>query len=127
LLGDQTEKSNIFFGNKLTLLYNLNSIEKIIIVDEANPSYISESKIYFDAREIAFWLSKIYGIELNFISHLPSIRFLDSIQKELKELKYPKIKLKFLERSGRQNDFENIIHELNEEIESYHYNDDDIE
>jgi primosomal protein N' len=103
---------NIILGNKNSIFFNLDNIDELIIIDEANPSYISEHRIYFDAREVAFWASKIYNFNLTFISTLPSVRFLDLSKDKLQELTIPKVKIKFLERQGRQNDFENILLEL---------------
>jgi primosomal protein N' len=105
-------KINVILGNKNTIFFNLDNIEELIIIDEANPSYISEHRIYFDAREVAFWASKIYNFNLTFISTLPSVRFLDLSKDKLQELTIPKVNIKFLERQGRQNDFENILLEL---------------
>jgi primosomal protein N' len=105
-------KINIILGNKNSIFFNLDNIDELIIIDEANPSYISEHRIYFDAREVAFWASKIYNFNLTFISTLPSVRFLDLSKDKLQELTIPKVKIKFLERQGRQNDFENILLEL---------------
>jgi primosomal protein N' len=109
---DNNSDINIILGNKNSIFYNLNNIQELIIIDEANPSYISEHRIYFDAREVAFWASKIYGFDLTFISTLPSVRFLDLSKDKLSKLHIPKVNIKFLERQGRQNDFENILLEL---------------
>jgi primosomal protein N' len=109
---DNNSDINIILGNKNSIFYNLNNIQELIIIDEANPSYISEHRIYFDAREVAFWASKIYGFDLTFISTLPSVRFLDLSKDKLNQLHIPKVNIKFLERQGRQNDFENILLEL---------------
>ena len=112
LSGTKSENINIILANKNTIFYNLNNIHELIIIDEANPSYISEHRIYFDAREVAFWASKIYKFNLTFISTLPSVRFLDLSIAKLGELDIPQVKIKFLERQGRQSDFENILLEL---------------
>jgi primosomal protein N' len=109
---NDTTKINVILGNKNSIFFNLDNIDELIIIDEANPSYISEHRIYFDAREVAFWASKIYNFNLTFISTLPSVRFLDLSRDKLQELTIPKVNIKFLERQGRQNDFENILLEL---------------
>jgi primosomal protein N' len=111
-IDDDPTKINVILGNKNSIFFNLDNIDELIIIDEANPSYISEHRIYFDAREVAFWASKIYNFDLTFISTLPSVRFLDLSKDKLQELTIPKVNIKFLERQGRQNDFENILLEL---------------
>jgi primosomal protein N' len=108
-----SKKTNIFLGNKNTLFYPLDNINQIIIVDEANPSYVSEHRIYYDARELAFWASKIYQFKLTFISLLPSIRFLEFAKDQVALLPTPKVNIKHLDRIGRQDDFENILNEIN--------------
>lgn len=109
---ENSNSTNVILGNKNSIFFNLDNIQELIIIDEANPSYISEHRIYFDAREVAFWASKIYNFNLTFISTLPSVRFLDLSKDKLEQLTIPKVNIKFLERQGRQNDFENILLEL---------------
>jgi primosomal protein N' len=107
-------KINIFFGNKNSLFLDLCYIDRIIILDEANPSYISEQRLYFDTREIAYWASQIYQISLTFISTLPSVRFLELSKKGLDNIKKNSktLQIKLLERHKRQDNFENILLEL---------------
>lgn len=113
-LNNPQSKVKIILGNKNTLFANLQQIDHIIIVDEANPSYISEQRIYFDTREIAFWASLVYSLNLTFVSTLPSVRFYHQNKEQLSSLKTPEIKVKFLERTTRQSDFENILIEINQ-------------
>jgi primosomal protein N' len=102
----------LYFTNKLDLFIDLSPIDCVIILDEANSSYISENRLYFDTREVAFWASQVYNISLEFISLLPSVRFLDLAKPQLSQLEVPKLRFKFLERQTRQEDFNNILLEL---------------
>lgn len=106
-------KLKIIFANKNILFANLAYIDQIVVVDEANPSYISETRIYFDTREIAFWASLVYSLNLTFVSTVPSVRFYNQNKEQLSKLEVPELSIKFLERTGRQSDFENILNEIN--------------
>lgn len=108
-------KINIFFANKYSLLNDLINIDHIIILDEANPTYISESKIYFDTREVGYMVSNIYNIPLTFISTLPSVRFYDFAKESLTNLPQKTLSIKYITRKGRQKDFDNVILELENE------------
>lgn len=112
---ESINEPQIYFANKNELFTDLSDINTMIIVDEGNPSYINEQRTYFDTREIAYWASKIYNINLVFISTLPSVRFFDMTNTDLEsKLKSPKLSFKFLERQSRQEDFSNILLELND-------------
>ena len=109
------DQKTVNFSNKNELFTTLNPYDHIIIIDEANPSYISESRIYFDTREVAYWASKIYNIDVTFISTLPSVRFSSLASSKLDILCVPQITLKFLERTSKQKDFSNILNELEDD------------
>jgi primosomal protein N' len=113
-LQNSTPTLNIFFGNKNTLFSDLCCINHLIVLDEANSSYISQQKLYFDTREVAYWAGSIYNLNLSFISTLPSIRFLSLNKAKMDELglKNTKLDIKILERHTRQSDFGNVLSEL---------------
>ncbi|MGL4758536.1 MAG: hypothetical protein ACRCXZ_04320 [Patescibacteria group bacterium] len=105
----------INFSNKNELFTTLDYYDNIIIIDEGNPSYISETRVYFDTREVAYWASRIYNLDLVFISTLPSVRFAKNVTDKLHQLKEPVLTIKFLERNSKQMDFNNVIAELSDD------------
>jgi primosomal protein N' len=111
----QLENTIVNFSTKNEMFTTLINYDLIIIIDEANPSYISETKVYFDTREVAYWASQIYSINLEFVSTLPSVRFSGMVTDKLDKLKNPTISLKFLERSARQDDFSNVLSEIQDD------------
>ncbi len=114
-LFSQNDQVLVNFSTKNELFTTIINYDLIVIIDEANPSYISETKVYFDTREVAYWASQIYGINLEFISTLPSVRFSGFVTDKLDQLKQPNISLKFLERTSRQSDFSNILTEIEDD------------
>jgi hypothetical protein len=110
-----SDKVLVNFSTKNEMFTTLINYNLIMIIDEANPSYISETKVYFDTREVAYWASQIYSINLEFVSTLPSVRFSGLVSDKLDTIKMPSISLKFLERSARQDDFSNVLAEIEDD------------
>ncbi len=78
------DKLNIILGSKSALFLPFQSLEQIILIDEANTFYIQEqNSMYYDARDVVFLLSKAYNANLNFISKVASIRLHNFYSKEL--------------------------------------------
>ena len=66
---------NIIFSTRAGLFLPFQSLHDILVIDESNSMYIQEqNSLYFDARELSFILSEVFGANLNFISRVPSIR-----------------------------------------------------
>lgn len=66
---------NIILASRSGLFLPFDTLHDLLIIDESNAMYIQEqNSLYFDARELAFILSEIFGSNLYFISRVPSIR-----------------------------------------------------
>ncbi|MBC7472546.1 MAG: hypothetical protein H7196_04805 [candidate division SR1 bacterium] len=66
---------NIILASRSGLFLPFDTLHDLLVIDESNSMYIQEqNSLYFDAREIAFILSEIFGSNLHFISRVPSIR-----------------------------------------------------
>lgn len=66
---------NIILATRSGLFLPFDALHDILVIDESNSMYIQEqNSLYFDARELAFILSEVYGSNLHFISRVPSIR-----------------------------------------------------
>jgi primosomal protein N' len=66
---------NIILATRSGLFLPIDTLRDLLVIDESNSMYIQEqNSLYFDARELAFILSEVYGSNLHFISRVPSIR-----------------------------------------------------
>jgi primosomal protein N' len=66
---------NIILATRSGLFLPFDTLHDLLLIDESNSMYIQEqNSLYFDARELAFILSEVYGSNVHFISRVPSIR-----------------------------------------------------
>ena len=80
--GDYDINSNSPNSNKRVILTTraglflpFGSIDKVILIDEANSNYYQASNsLYYDTRELVLWIQRAYHCSVDFISNFPSIR-----------------------------------------------------
>jgi primosomal protein N' len=83
LLTSQNDKNYIIVGSRTSLFIPQEGIDEIIVIDENNTLYIQEqNSFYYDLRDAAFVLSKVFLCNLTFISTVPSVRFLEFYSSE---------------------------------------------
>lgn len=83
LFEKNSEKTNIIFGTRSLLFLPFDEIQQIYFFEENDANYIQEqNSLYFDTRDAIFYLSHVFGANLEFISTLPSIRLLQFYSKE---------------------------------------------
>jgi primosomal protein N' len=69
------QQVNIILSSRSGLFLPFDTLHDLLVVDESNSMYIQEqNSLYFDARELAFIISEVFGSNLHFISRVPSIR-----------------------------------------------------
>jgi primosomal protein N' len=74
---------NLFFSTRSGMFLPFTSLEKIILLDEANTMYIQEqNSLYFDTRDTVYLLAKSYECSLIYLSTLPSLRLFQNYDKE---------------------------------------------
>jgi primosomal protein N' len=66
---------NIIFGTRSSIFLPFTDLDEIILLDEASPYYQQDQmSLYYDTREVTFWLQKVYHCNLKFLSYFPSSR-----------------------------------------------------
>ena len=98
-----TEKLNykirLTWGTRSSLFLPFANLSSIILIDEANSFHIQEQNgLYFDTREAVFLVHRACGIDLDFVSILPSVRFQNFYQSK---------------NLTTQNNSNNIKHKIN--------------
>ncbi|MFM7853278.1 MAG: hypothetical protein ACKO96_15485 [Flammeovirgaceae bacterium] len=115
LLIDQKPDLKVIFATRSGLFLPFTDLQEIVLVDEGNTFYIQEQNgIYYDARDVAYFLSIIFKLNLNFVSQLPSSRLYESYLNKFSDdaLIFKSIgtqkplKIKITERNSKIDDFE---------------------
>ncbi|GAB4146442.1 MAG: hypothetical protein OHK0017_06930 [Patescibacteria group bacterium] len=74
-LNESSNKTQIIFSTRSGLFLPFSQLGHLVLVNEANNNYIQEqNELYFDARDMSFLLSQIWGSGYTWISELPSVR-----------------------------------------------------
>jgi primosomal protein N' len=115
LLIDQKPDLKVIFATRSGLFLPFTDLQEVVLVDEGNTFYIQEQNgIYYDARDVAYFLSIIFKVNLNFVSQLPSSRLYESYLNKFSDnsLMWKSIdaqkplKIKITERNSKIDDFE---------------------
>jgi primosomal protein N' (replication factor Y) len=77
----------ILVGSRVAMMMDLKDLERIIVVNDLDPSHESESSPYLATRELAFIRAEAQHCQVHIISHVPSAEVL-----RLAEMEFLKIK-----------------------------------
>jgi primosomal protein N' len=70
------QEVNLYYTGRSGIFLPFNHLNLVILVDESNNLYIQDqNSIYYDTREIVYYLKQIYMSELYFVSNFISARF----------------------------------------------------
>jgi primosomal protein N' len=129
---NSSSHAQIVFGTRSSLFLPFQTLDEIILVDEANNMYIQEqNSLYFDTREAVFLMSKAFSANLTYLSTLPSSRLYNFYsEKGLKQditkittKQVKPLKIHFTKREPKIDQFELLSDQLLEILSS----EDDLE